>query len=59
MTVPKVPHPWMKLNGPLFPSKPRTADLSLLPSEGAGSSGEGSGAPEQCPAAPGREGLVR
>lgn len=27
VTIPKVPHPWMELNGPLFPSKPVPAAL--------------------------------
>lgn len=40
VTIPKVPHPWMELNGPLFPSKRVPAALP-----GAGSSGEGSGSP--------------
>lgn len=63
-TMPKVPHPWMELNDPLFPSKSRTASLSLLPSEGleqwgsVGCSGAVP-APRPCPAAPGTERLVR
>lgn len=63
-TVPKVPRPWMELNGPLFPSKPRPAKLARLPSEGLEQRGRlgccrAVPAPRRCPAAPGTEGLAR